>query len=224
MAWATAGRNIVAFDPGVQDGVVISGVEYTAFRLDAEAVVATARRGSRSLALRIEAVVVGRVDDKERLLSIERSTRVLLPDEFPDAVLIESTYRNLGTRAVHLDRICSQRVLVDRRLAEPDSKSYDFASFQGGAYKWGTEYALMRLQPGFKQSNFQGVERRARRRRRGRRHAVCRCVEPQHGRRRDAPGEDAAMVVAARGSARRSTGWNSAWPRRRWRSSVSRSG
>lgn len=159
MEWLTAGpgRNIIAFDPGVQDGVVVSGVECFVFELDLKR--SSQRRVTDpEFGPALEAEMTGRLEDKERKLRIERTVRVLLPDEFPDAVLIRSSYRNLGNLPVHLDRVFSQRVLADRRLAEPGSKSFDFASFQGGAYKWGSEYALMRLQHDFRQSNFQGVD------------------------------------------------------------------
>lgn len=158
MEWLGQGaeRNIIAYDPAVQEGLVISGIEYFAFRLDPKRTVQR-RVVDPEFGPGLETQLIGLLDDKERLLRIERTTRILLPDEFPDVAIFESTYRNLGDRPVHIDRVFSQRVLVDRRLAEKESKSYELASFQGGAYKWGTEYALMRLQPDFKQSNFQGV-------------------------------------------------------------------
>jgi len=159
MEWLGGGaeRNIVAYDGGVQEGLVISGAEHFQFRLDPKRT-AQRRVVDPEFGPALEAVIVGRLDDKDRLLSIEKTTRVLLPDQFPETVLFESTYLNQGERPLHLDRVYSQRVLLDRRLAEPESRAFDFASFQGGAYKWGTDYALIRLHADFKQSNFQGVD------------------------------------------------------------------
>ena len=83
---------------------------------------------------------------------------MLIPDKFPDAVLFQTTFRNLSQRPLHLDRVYSQRILLDRRLADPEQPSYNLASFQGGAYTWGRDYALIRLKPGFNQTNFQGID------------------------------------------------------------------
>lgn len=148
---------IVAFDPSVQDGLRVSGVECTAYPLDAGKT-SQKRVSDPEFGPALETILGGAHIDKDRGLRIEREIRVLLPDRFPDAVLMQTTYRNAGHRSIHLDEVYSQRLLLDRKLAEPQQASYAFASFQGGAYKWGNEYAVIRLQPGFRQSNFQGVD------------------------------------------------------------------
>jgi alpha-galactosidase len=149
------GGNIVAFDPSVQEGVVVSGLEVNTFRLDP---------GKTSLKRIVdpefgpaqEATMVG-VSEGEGF-KLERTIRVLLPDKYPDAAIFQNTYRNLVDRPLHLDRVYSQRILLDRGLGEPGQPPYALASFQGGAYKWGTEYDVIRLKPDFKQSNFQGID------------------------------------------------------------------
>ena len=147
---------IVAFDPSVQDGLLVSGVECTAYHLDAGKT-SQKRVSDPEFGSALETVLFGTYGE-DTGLRIERETRVLLPDRFPDAILMQTTYRNAGRRSIHLDEVYSQRWLLDRKLAEPQQASYAFASFQGGAYKWGNEYAVIRLQPGFRQSNFQGVD------------------------------------------------------------------
>ncbi|HVP48425.1 MAG TPA: alpha-galactosidase [Bryobacteraceae bacterium] len=150
-------RTIVAFDPSVQDGLRVSGVECTAYQLDAGKT-SQKRVTDPEFGPAFEAVLGGTHIDTDRELRIEREIRVLLPDRCPDAVLVQNVYRNAGHRPIHLDEVYSERLLLDRKLAEPQQASYAFASFQGGAYKWGNEYAVIRLQPGFRQSNFQGVD------------------------------------------------------------------
>jgi alpha-galactosidase len=155
--WLVDGeRNIVAFDPAVQEGVQILGWECNAFRLD-PARTSQKRVVDSEFGPALEGTVTGVLEDKEREVHLERQVRVLLPDNFPDAALFQSTYRNLSQKPLHLDKVYAQRILVDRKLAEPQAPSYAFASFQGGAYKWGNDYALIWLEPGFEQSNFQGV-------------------------------------------------------------------
>jgi len=150
-------RNIVAFDPAAQEGVETLGWECNEFRLD-PARSSQKRIVDPEFGPALEGIVTGVFADQDKELHLERQVRVLLPDKLPDAAIFQSTYRNLGKKPLHLDRVYSQRLLLDRRLAEPEAPSYAFASFQGGAYKWGNDYAVIRLQPGFKQSNFQGVD------------------------------------------------------------------
>ncbi len=154
---AQSSGNIVAFDPAVQDGTVISGQAFARFRLD-PARTSQKRVIDPEFGPAVEAIVTGALQGGPGQLRLERSTRVLLPDKFPDVAIFRTTFRNLSERPLHLDRVYSQRILLDRRLAEPEQASYGFASFQGGAYKWGTDYALIRLKPDFKQSNFQGQD------------------------------------------------------------------
>jgi len=158
IAWLAPGaRNILAFDPAAQEGIEAFGVEYSLFRLDASR---TSQKRVDDVAFgpAVEATVTGVFDGATSGVRIERRVRVLLPERYPDAALFESTYTNLGDRPLRLDRVCSQRVLLDRKMADPQEPSYAFASFQGGAYRWGNDYALIWLKPGFKQSNFQGAE------------------------------------------------------------------
>jgi alpha-galactosidase len=154
--WGSAQPGTTAFDPAVQEGIVVSGWDCTSFRLDA-ARTSQQRSTDPEFGPGLEAIVVGLLEDEGKALRLERRTRIFLPDNFPDVALFQTTYGNQSRKPLHVDRVYSQRVLLDRALAEPDQASYAFASFQGAAYKWGDEYAVIRLQPGFKQSNFQGV-------------------------------------------------------------------
>ncbi len=152
--WSAAGgRGIIAFDPAVQEGVEVSGSACVSFKVDPD------RTSQRKIVdpefgPAIEGTIFGTFEDESKELKLERKVRVLLPEDQPLA-LFQNSYRNLSSRPIHFDRVFSQRILLDQRLSE----SYEpFASFQGGAYHWGNEYALIRLHPGFRQTNFQGVD------------------------------------------------------------------
>ncbi len=156
LVWQGArGGTILAFDPAAQEGLVVSGTECTVFR---EAPNVHRQTEDPEFGPATELTVRGTFEDGRHELRIERETRVLLPHRFPDVALFQTTYRNTSGRTVHVDRVYSQRLLLDRQLAELEEAPYAFASFQGGAYKWGDEYAVIRLRPGFRQSNFQGVD------------------------------------------------------------------
>jgi alpha-galactosidase len=150
------GRNIVAFDPAAQESIEVNGWECGNFSIVSEGV-STRRIEDPEFGLALEGNVIGVFRDEKKQVEVERHVRVLLPERFPDVVIFQKSYRNLGTRPVHLGRVDSQRILLDRKLAEPEQPSYLFASFQGGAYHWGDDYSLIWLRPGFRQLNFQGV-------------------------------------------------------------------
>jgi alpha-galactosidase len=151
------GGSIVAFDPSVQDGVEVLGRGITGFRIEPEKTVQK-RIQDPEFGPAWEILLTGIGEDENTGIRLERQTRILLPEKFPDVVLLQSHYWNRGTRSVDLEKVYSARLLLDRHLAEPDSPRFAFASFQGGAYRWGDEYALIWLKPGFFQTNFQGAE------------------------------------------------------------------
>ncbi len=153
-------RNVVAFDPTVQETIEVNGWDCGSFVVERKSV-SIRRIEDPELGPTLEGIVVGSVRDEQKHIDMERRVRVLLPDRFGDAVVFQKSYRNLGKDPAHLGRVYSQRILLDRKLAEPDEPSPQFASFQGGAYHWGEDYSLIWLRPGFRQSNFQGLEDRA---------------------------------------------------------------
>jgi alpha-galactosidase len=152
-----AGGNIVAFDPAIQDGVEVLGRELNVFRMRPEKTVQK-RIQDAEFGPAWETWLTGIGEDENSGIRLERQVRILLPEKFPEVVLLQSVYWNRGPKAVNLGKVTSARLLLDRRLAEPDSSAFAFASFQGGAYRWGSDYALIWLKPGFSQTNFQGAE------------------------------------------------------------------
>jgi alpha-galactosidase len=103
----------------------------------------------------LKAVVAGIYQDNA--VKIERQSQILIPEKYPDVIILSTTYQNMGDNTIHIDKVYSQRLLLNRQLAEPEEKSYNFASFQGGAQEWGNDYALIWLKPDFYQSNFTGI-------------------------------------------------------------------
>ncbi len=160
LRWTAAGSaNVIAYDPESQPAVLANGWACRTFPVN-PGTVRKQRIDHPEFGPTLEGTLRGVLRDKRRSLELERRVRVLLPDKFPDAVIFQTTYRNLSSRPLRLARVDSLRLLLDRRLAEPDAPSYAFASFQGGAYRWGRDYSLIRLQPGFHQTNFQGLDDR----------------------------------------------------------------
>ncbi|HEY0713551.1 MAG TPA: hypothetical protein VGF45_12810, partial [Polyangia bacterium] len=156
LVWQPAAKaSTLATDAAVQPGLRVAGSDL-AFKLD----------GARTTTKTIDDAEFGRAQEivafgtaeREGGVKVEREVRVLLPDGHPDVVITRSRFRNSGTARVRLERVHSERLLLDRKLAEPDAVSHAFASYQGAAYAWGKDYALIPLRPGFKQSNFMGQD------------------------------------------------------------------
>lgn len=153
---ADQGHGIVGFDPAAQQTIEVNGWECDSFTAEPDGV-STKRIEEPEFGPAVEGVLRGVFRDDQKQIQIERRIRVLLPDKFPDVVILQESYRNLSDKPAHLGRIYSQRILLDRKLAEPEQPSGLLASFQGGAYRWGEDYALIWLGPGFRQLNFQGI-------------------------------------------------------------------
>ncbi len=153
------GRNIVAFDPAAQPAIEANGRAYRDFPVDPGKTV-SGRVNDPEFGPAMEAIVVGVAQDATARVGLERRVRVLLPDKFPDVAIFETSFRNLGAGPVRIGQVESQRLLLDRKQAELDQPPHRFASFQGGAYRWGRDYSLIWLEPGFRQSNFQGLDDR----------------------------------------------------------------
>ena len=167
-----AGANVVAFDPAGQEGVIVSGRICTAFRLDPDRF-SQKRIVDPEFGSAMQAIAIGAYRESE--IAIERQLRVLLPEKYPDVAIFQSTYRNLGKTPLHLDKIYSQRILLDGKRLRP-------------------HLAETRLPA----EQFPGRRRCPRRRGCRGRHAVHRCLGPDDGRGYGSPGERAAVGFPAR--------------------------
>jgi len=148
------GASIIEANNAIQIGIQIDGEMITSYKFQPK----------KSFQKHIEdvefgkalkAVMTGIYQDNE--LTIERQTQILLPETYPDVIILSTTYQNIGDKSIHIEKVYSQRLLLNRQLAEPEEPQYAFASFQGGAQEWGNDYALIWLKPDFYQSNFTGI-------------------------------------------------------------------
>lgn len=153
------GHNIIASDPAVQESIQADGWDCAEFPLDRKSV-SQKRIEDPEFGFALEGTLAGIFRDTQRQIALERRVRVVLPERFPNVIIFEKAYQNLGDRSVHLGHVDSQKLLLDRGLAEPGQPPYLFASFQGGAYKWGRDYSRIKLRPDFRQLNFQGLDDR----------------------------------------------------------------
>jgi alpha-galactosidase len=158
--WLGSGdRTLLVDDAAAQPGIEVNGWTLTDFRVDPKSV---SRKNIThpEFGPSLECTITGSVHEPSRNLDIERRVRVLFPEKLPDVAIFEQSYRNLGSAPVRVGRVWSQRWVLDRSVSEPEQPPSALASFQGGAYSWGKDYATIMLQPGFRQSNFQGLDDR----------------------------------------------------------------
>ncbi len=148
------GGGIIAYSPEVQMGVRVNGDDVFDFQLD-ESRSTVEEVNDPEFGRAMACTVIGRWAKGN--VRLAKTVRVLLPSSFPDSAVFQTSYTNEGDGTQRIDAVYTQRLLLDRQLAEPTAQSYDFASYQGGSYAWGKDYSLVRLRPGFNQSNFQGV-------------------------------------------------------------------
>ena len=72
-------------------------------------------------------------------IDVERTLVVEAYDDFPNLVLVSSTYKNDGTSELQLDQALMQQHRLNARLADPAAQAYDMWSFQGSSYDWGKD-------------------------------------------------------------------------------------
>ncbi len=97
----------------------------------------------------------GRYQSKQ--LSIIQHFRIILPEKFPDVVLVETSYTNEGKQRIHIDSVFNLHLTLSAEQLSAGQRDHFLASFQGGINEWGRDYALIWLKPGFEQDNFQGM-------------------------------------------------------------------
>jgi alpha-galactosidase len=155
ISWMPSGQNsIIEFDPSVQPCIIVNGKKCSKFTTG-KANFTQKRITDKEFGPADEAIIIGIFEEGN--LKIERQTRLLLPDKFKDAVIFDTKYRNLGPARIHIDKVCTQSMLLKSKMTRTANDSADFASFQGGINEWGRDYEVIWLKPGFKQENFQGI-------------------------------------------------------------------
>jgi alpha-galactosidase len=153
--WQPAGgASVLVDDPATQPGIRIGGRDLLDFRPD-PAASSSGRVTDPHFGPGQQLTAAG-VAEGPGGVRVRREVRLLLPDRHRDVLLSRTRYLNAGAGRVHVDRVYGERLLLDRAQAEPGQPPYAFASYQGAAYAWGKDYALIRLGPGFRQRNFLG--------------------------------------------------------------------
>jgi len=79
-------------------------------------------------------------------------------ENLPEVVIGRAEFTNLGEQVLSIDRLVSSFYRLDRRLVEPGSVSWRFASYMGAAYRWGRDYSLIWIDSETGRENFMGLE------------------------------------------------------------------
>lgn len=148
-------HSLTYFDANVQEGIVIDGIACQSFEIDKESIKQN-KVDHEEFGPCEETVIIGFYRDNG--LYIERRTKILLPRNFTNVALFQTTYRNLAKKKVHVDSVYSQRIALNHlKSLQPGDEPYTLSSFQGGVNDWGKDYSLIPLTSGFEQDNFQGM-------------------------------------------------------------------
>lgn len=133
--------------------IVVDGKELTDFAVDYDQInvepVDTEFGKGRKLTLKGTA-------DLDGGQKVEKTLSVELYENFPDAAIISASYKNIGASGVNIDQLVSNYFQLDASQATPQSRPYDFWSFQGAAVAWGLDYVI-KIDEGFSHENWMGV-------------------------------------------------------------------
>ncbi|MEA2062523.1 MAG: hypothetical protein U9P14_02390, partial [Gemmatimonadota bacterium] len=94
-------------------------------------------------------------------IRIEVMASLALYEKFPAVVISGARFINLSRQTVRIDRLVGNYYRLDRRLLNPGSPAWRFASYHGAAYKWGEDYSVIRIEGDFEQKNFMGLKDRS---------------------------------------------------------------
>jgi alpha-galactosidase len=147
------GRRLTLHEPvGPGPSVDIAGARMGAFTLNLAGATIGAVQGKLGAGKRVE--VRGRSAGP---VAVERSVVVEVYADFPGLALSTSTYHNVGTRAITLERVAEQRHRLSAALADPKAAPYEVWSFQGASTDWGQDDVLP-LAKGFSRANVMGTQ------------------------------------------------------------------
>ncbi len=88
---------------------------------------------------------------------IERTLVLEAYDDFPGIVLISTSYKNVGTSDVQIEKVLMQEHQLNAKQADPSAQPYDMWSFQGSSYNWG-ENDVQKLTRTSSQPNVMGEQ------------------------------------------------------------------
>ncbi len=135
------------------DALVSAGKEIRDFTLDFSHAKISASRGK--LGTRGQRVEITGRGSTAEAAGIEKLLAVEVYDDFPSLALTTVTYKNVGSKAIKLDRVVTERRRLNASLADPTAAPYDLWSFQGSSYDWGKD-EILRISKNFSQPNVMG--------------------------------------------------------------------
>jgi alpha-galactosidase len=68
---------------------------------------------------------------------IERTLVLEAYDDFPGIALVSTSYKNVGTSDVKIEKVLMQEHQLNAKQADASAQPYDMWSFQGSSYNWG---------------------------------------------------------------------------------------
>ena len=90
-------------------------------------------------------------------VTIERTLVLEAYDDFPGIALVSTSYKNVGTSDVQIEKVLMQEHQLNAKQADPSAQPYDIWSFQGSSYNWG-ENDVQKLTRTSSQPNVMGEQ------------------------------------------------------------------
>ena len=75
-------------------------------------------------------------------LEIERTLIAEVYDDFPNIILVSSSYKNVGTTDFQIDQVWMQQHRFNAKLVDDKAQPYDMWAFEGSSYDWGKDDVL----------------------------------------------------------------------------------
>ena len=75
-------------------------------------------------------------------VSVERNLVVEVFDDFPNIALVSTTYKNVGSSDVQVDKVLMQQHRFNATQVDAKAQPFDMWSFQGSSYDWGKDDVL----------------------------------------------------------------------------------
>jgi alpha-galactosidase len=88
---------------------------------------------------------------------VERTLVLEAYDDFPGIALVSTSYKNVGTSDVQIEKVLMQEHQLNAKQADPNAQPYDMWSFQGSSYNWG-ENDVQKLTRTSSQPNVMGEQ------------------------------------------------------------------
>ena len=90
-------------------------------------------------------------------VEIEKILTIELYENIPNVAITYASYTNLSAKQLQIDKVIGDSYTVDRKLIDPNKKSYDFSLFQGCGIDWGVNYSNIKVDSTYSAENFMGV-------------------------------------------------------------------